>query len=45
MRQDKKASGGGLTLILARAIGDAFVARDVDPGPLRNFLIAEGATP
>jgi len=29
MRQDKKASGGRLVLVLARSIGGAFVARDV----------------
>jgi 3-dehydroquinate synthase len=41
--QDKKAEGGKLTFILARAIGEAFVAKDVEPGKLRRFLIAEGA--
>jgi 3-dehydroquinate synthase len=45
MRQDKKAEGGKLTFVLARGIGDAFTARDVDPAVLRSFLIAEGATP
>ena len=45
MRQDKKASGGGLTLILAHAIGEAFVAADVDPATLREFLVTEGAAP
>jgi 3-dehydroquinate synthase len=45
MRQDKKAEGGKLTFVLARGIGDAFTARDVDPAALRSFLIAEGATP
>ena len=35
MAQDKKAEGGKLTLILARGIGNAFVARDVDPAPVR----------
>ena len=44
MRHDKKASGGGLTLILVRAIGEAFVAPDVDPAALRDFLVAEGAS-
>ena len=44
MGQDKKAEGGKLTFVLARSIGDAFVAKGVDPGPLRDFLIAEGAT-
>jgi len=43
MGQDKKAEGGALTFVLARAIGDAFVAKGVDPQPLRAFLIAEGA--
>jgi len=45
MAQDKKAEGGALTFVLARAIGDAFVARGVDAGQLRAFLIAEGALP
>ena len=44
MRQDKKASDGGLTLILARAIGEAFVAKGVDAAEVRRFLIAEGAS-
>ena len=43
MKQDKKASGGGVTLILARAIGDAFVARNVDEERLGQFLVTEGA--
>ncbi len=43
MRQDKKANSGGLTLILVRAIGEAFVALDVDSAAVRNFLVAEGA--
>ena len=41
--QDKKAEGGRLTFVLARAIGDAFVAKDVEPDKLKRFLIAEGA--
>ncbi len=45
MAQDKKAEGGRPTLILARRIGEAFVAKDVDPTVLRNFLIEEGAAP
>jgi 3-dehydroquinate synthase len=45
MRQDKKAEGGGLTLILVRGVGRAFVATDVDPARLREFLISEGALP
>lgn len=45
MAQDKKAQGGSLTFVLARGIGQAFIAKDVDPGPLRAFLIEEGALP
>ncbi|HEY2659046.1 MAG TPA: 3-dehydroquinate synthase [Caulobacteraceae bacterium] len=45
MTQDKKAEGGALTLILTRGIGDAFTAKGVDPAPLREFLISEGANP
>jgi 3-dehydroquinate synthase len=43
MARDKKAAGGTLTFILARAIGEAFVARGVEAEALRDFLIAEGA--
>jgi 3-dehydroquinate synthase len=43
MAQDKKAEGGRLTLVLARAIGDAFVAKGVEPDKLRRFLLSEGA--
>jgi 3-dehydroquinate synthase len=45
MKQDKKASDGGVTLILARAIGDAFVERHVDEERLHAFLVTEGAAP
>ena len=45
MAQDKKAEGGALTFILARGLGDAFVAKGVDAMAARNFLIGEGATP
>ena len=45
MAQDKKASAGTLTFILARRIGEAFTARGIDPEPLRRFLISEGALP
>lgn len=41
--QDKKAEGGNLTFVLVRAIGDAFVAKDVDRAALKAFLIEEGA--
>jgi len=44
MAQDKKAEAGRLTFILARAIGDAVVAKDADVQQLRAFLISEGAT-
>lgn len=36
--QDKKVSRGALTFILARGIGEAFIARDVDPVSVRDFL-------
>ena len=36
--QDKKVKRGKLTFILARGIGQAFVAADVDPGEVRAFL-------
>ncbi len=44
MAGDKKAEGGALTLILARGIGQAFVAKGVDADAVRAFLIEEGAT-
>jgi 3-dehydroquinate synthase len=37
--QDKKVKRGTLTFILARSIGAAFVAKDVDPAEVRAFLI------
>ena len=43
MANDKKAEGGRLNFILARAIGEAFVEKDVDTAALRSFLIDEGA--
>jgi shikimate kinase/3-dehydroquinate synthase len=44
MLGDKKAdASGGLTLILARGVGQAFVARGVDPGAVEAFLRAEAA--
>ena len=36
--QDKKVTRGALTFILARGIGSAFIARDVDPASIRAFL-------
>jgi len=44
MAGDKKAEGGGLTLILARAIGDAFIDKSVDRAAVTAFLKAEGAS-
>jgi 3-dehydroquinate synthase len=38
MRQDKKAEGGRITLILARAIGQAFVEKRADETALLQFL-------
>ena len=38
MRQDKKASGGKLTFILTRGIGQAFIAKDVADAAVRTFL-------
>lgn len=43
MAGDKKAEGGGLTLILARGIGSAFVSRTEDPAAVAAFLREEGA--
>jgi 3-dehydroquinate synthase len=45
MGQDKKAEGGRLTFVLAKALGEAFVAKGVDAAAVRAFLISEGATP
>ncbi len=45
MGQDKKVADGRLTFILARAIGDSFVTRDVDAARVEAFLadvLAEG---
>jgi len=36
--QDKKVSRGALTFILVRGIGEAFVAKDVNPAEVRAFL-------
>jgi 3-dehydroquinate synthase len=38
MRQDKKAQGGRLTFILARGIGEAFIAREVGEAEVLDFL-------
>src|SRR5690554_1151340 len=36
--QDKKVSRGALTFILTRGIGQAFIAKDVDPKAVAGFL-------
>jgi 3-dehydroquinate synthetase len=36
--QDKKVQRGKLNFILVRGIGQAFVARDIDPTQVRAFL-------
>ena len=41
MSQDKKVRDGRMTFILVRGIGEAFVTREVEPGPLRQFLASE----
>ncbi|HLA01136.1 MAG TPA: 3-dehydroquinate synthase [Aestuariivirga sp.] len=38
MRQDKKAQSGKLTFILARAIGDTFIAKNVPDSAVADFL-------
>jgi 3-dehydroquinate synthase len=38
MHQDKKAAGGKLVFILARSVGDAFVARDIAEADVLKFL-------
>ncbi len=45
MAQDKKAEGGQLTFVLARRIGEAYVAKGVDREAIRAFLLSEGALP
>jgi 3-dehydroquinate synthase len=45
MAQDKKAEAGRLTLILARGLGDAFVAKGVEAASVHDFLLGEGAAP
>lgn len=38
IRHDKKNSGGTITLVLARSIGDAFIAPGMDADDLNRFL-------
>ncbi|MCW5690630.1 MAG: 3-dehydroquinate synthase, partial [Pseudolabrys sp.] len=42
--QDKKVKRGKLTFILARGVGQAFVANDVDPAAIRAFLADKRAS-
>jgi 3-dehydroquinate synthase len=44
MGQDKKAEGGRLTFVLAKSLGEAFVAKGVDAKAVRAFLVSEGAS-
>ena len=41
MAQDKKVRRGKLTFILLEAIGRAVIARDVEPGLVRDFLVSK----
>jgi 3-dehydroquinate synthase len=41
--QDKKVKRGKLTFILARAIGEAFIAPDVDAGDVRAYLVEKSS--
>jgi 3-dehydroquinate synthase len=41
MAQDKKVKDGALTFVLARGIGQSFVARNVPVDAVRSFLLAE----
>jgi 3-dehydroquinate synthase len=43
--QDKKVQRGRLTFILARGIGEAFVAPDIEAGEVRAFLVEKLAEP
>jgi 3-dehydroquinate synthase len=45
MYQDKKVRRGALTFILARGIGQSFIARGVDATAVRSFLDAELSQP
>ncbi|WP_424360678.1 3-dehydroquinate synthase [Methylocystis parvus] len=38
MYQDKKVEGGALTFILMRGIGEAFIAKSVEPAEVLSFL-------
>jgi 3-dehydroquinate synthase len=38
MAQDKKVKRGRLTFILLKAVGQAIISSDVDPGVVRDFV-------
>jgi 3-dehydroquinate synthase len=44
MAQDKKVRDGRVAFVLARDIGEAFVARDVEPARVRDLLAEALAT-
>jgi len=44
MAQDKKVKGGALTFILARGIGQSFIAPGIEAGKVRAFLDSEIGT-
>ncbi|SCY26339.1 3-dehydroquinate synthase [Microvirga guangxiensis] len=41
MAQDKKVKGGSLTFILAKGIGQSFIAPGIEAGKVRTFLMSE----
>jgi shikimate kinase / 3-dehydroquinate synthase len=41
MRQDKKVERGALTFILAKAIGESFIAKNIPEAEVREFLSDE----
>ena len=41
MYQDKKVEGGALSFILTHGVGEAFIAKGVDPQQVRAFLVEE----
>jgi len=43
MYQDKKAEGGKLTFILAKSIGETFIAKGVDEAKVLAFLVKDAA--
>ena len=38
MFQDKKVVNGKLNLILTKGIGEAFIARDIDPNLIKSVI-------